>query len=133
MEVQPGFEAQVDFGTGAPVVGSDGRRRRTHVLRVVLSHSRKGYSEVVFTQLTYDFIGCLENAFEHFGGVPHTLVVDNLKAAVIKADWFDPDLNPKLADFCTRTRSAGWRRASPTCWAGLVRLARTAISGLRPW
>lgn len=100
MEVQPGFEAQVDFGTGAPVVGSDGKRRRTHVLRVVLSHSRKGYSEVVFTQSTDDFIGCLENAFEHFGGVPHTLVVDNLKAAVIKADWFDPDLNPKLADFC---------------------------------
>ncbi len=96
MEVSPGFEAQVDFGTGAPVVGSDGKRRRTHVLRVVLSHSRKGYSEAVFTQSTDDFIGCLENAFEHFGGVAHTLVVDNLKAAVIKADWFDP----KLAEFC---------------------------------
>ncbi len=25
---------------------------------------------------------------------------DNLKAAVIKADWYDPDLNPKLQDFC---------------------------------
>jgi transposase len=100
MEVPPGYEAQVDFGMGAPVVGSDGKRRRTHVLRVVLSHSRKGYSEAVFTQSTDDFIGCLENAFEHFGGVPHTLVVDNLKAAVIKADWFDPELNPKLAEFC---------------------------------
>jgi hypothetical protein len=100
MEVSPGFEAQVDFGTGAPVVGSDGKRRRTHVLRVVLSHSRKGYSEAVITQSTNDFIGCLENAFEHWGGVPHTLVVDNLKAAVIKADWFDPELNPKLAEFC---------------------------------
>lgn len=100
MEVSPGFEAQVDFGTGAPVVGSDGKRRRTHVLRIVLSHSRKGYSEAVFTQSTDDFISCLENAFEHFGGVPHTLVVDNLKAAVIKADWFDPELNPKLAEFC---------------------------------
>jgi hypothetical protein len=100
MESPPGFEAQVDFGTGAPVIGRDGRRRKTHVLRVVLSHSRRGYSEVVFTQSTDDFIQCLENAFEHFGGVPHTLVIDNLKAGVLKADWFDPELNPKLEDFC---------------------------------
>jgi hypothetical protein len=42
----------------------------------------------------------LENAFWHFGGVPKTLVPDNLKAAVIKADWYDPDLNPKLRSFC---------------------------------
>jgi transposase len=100
MESPPGFEAQVDFGTGAPVLGPDGRRRRTHVLRVVLSHSRRGYSEAVFTQSTADFIQCLENAFEHFGGVPRTLVIDNLKAGVLKADWFDPELNPKLEDFC---------------------------------
>ena len=43
---------------------------------------------------------CLENAFRHFGGVPKTIVPDNLKAAVIKADWYDPDLNPKLRSFC---------------------------------
>jgi transposase len=23
-----------------------------------------------------------------------------MKAAVLKADWFDPEINPKLADFC---------------------------------
>jgi hypothetical protein len=32
--------------------------------------------------------------------VPKTLVIDNLKAAVTKADWFDPDLNPKIQAFC---------------------------------
>jgi hypothetical protein len=42
----------------------------------------------------------LENAFRSFGGVPYTLSVDNLKAAVIKADWYDPEINPKLAEFC---------------------------------
>ena len=62
----------------------------------MLSHSRKAYSEAVFRQSTDDFIRCLENAFHHFGGVPKTLVIDNLKAAVTKADWFDPDLNPKI-------------------------------------
>ena len=50
MECAAGEEAQVDFGTGAPIVAADGKRRRTHVLRIVLSHSRKGFSEVVFRQ-----------------------------------------------------------------------------------
>jgi transposase len=100
MEVAPGEEAQIDFGTGARVIDGEGRRRRTHVLRVVLSHSRKAYSEVVYRQTTDNLIQCLENAFMHFGGVPKTIVPDNLKAAVIKADWYDPDLNPKLQSFC---------------------------------
>lgn len=100
MEVAPGEEAQIDFGKGAPLVDADGRRRRTHVIRIVLSHSRRAYSEVVHRQTTDDFIRCLENAFVHFGGVPKTLVPDNLKAAVLRADWYDPDLNPKLQSFC---------------------------------
>ena len=99
IECDPGDEAQVDFGTGAPVVGPDGKRRKTHVLRVVLSHSRKGYSEAVYRQTTDDFLRCLEGAFRHFGGVPRRLVLDNLKAAVQKADWFDPEINPKVRSF----------------------------------
>lgn len=99
MEVVPGEEAQVDFGRGAPVSMPDGKVRRPHVFRIVLSHSRKGYSEVVPRQTTEHFLRCLENAFWHFGGVPRTMVIDNLKAAVTKADWFDPELNPKLQAF----------------------------------
>lgn len=100
MEVAPGEEAQIDFGTGAPIIDAEGHRRRTHVLRIVLSHSRKAYSEAVYRQTTDSLIHCLENAFWHFGGVPKTLVPDNLKAAVLKADWYDPELNPKLRSFC---------------------------------
>lgn len=100
MESEPGEEAQVDFGTGAPIVSEDGRRRKSHVFRVVLSHSRKAYSEVVDRQTTENFIRALENAFRFFGGAPKTLVIDNLRAAVKKADWFEPDLNPKVRSFC---------------------------------
>ena len=100
MECEPGAEAQVDFGQGAPVLQPDGKRKRPHAFRIILSHSRKAYSEVVWRQSTEDFIRALENAFWHFGGVPRTLVIDNLKAAVSKADWFDPDLNPKVCEFC---------------------------------
>jgi len=100
LECLAGAEAQVDFGTGAPVIGSDGKRRKTHVFRIVLSHSRKAYSEATFRQTTDDFLGALENAFAHFGGVPQTLVIDNLKAAVAHPDWFDPVLTPKIQSFC---------------------------------
>ena len=66
----------------------------------MLNYSRKGYSEAVLRQDTETFLRCLENAVRHFGGVPMLLNLDNLKAAVLKADWFDPEINPKLADFC---------------------------------
>src|SRR5271165_339668 len=99
MEVEPGAEAQVDFGQGAWVM-VDGKRKRPHLFRVVLSHSRKGYTEVVWRQTTECFIRCLENAFRYFGGVPRTLITDNLRAAVTRADWFDPELNVKVEEFC---------------------------------
>ena len=100
IEVDPGGEAQIDFGRGAPVVGPDGRRRSTWFFRIVLSHSRKGYAEVVHKQTTESLIHCLENAFHAFGGVPQTLVFDNAKSAVLHADWYDPDLHPKITAFC---------------------------------
>ncbi len=100
MECVPGFEAQVDYGTGAPIVGADGKRRKTHVFRVVLSHSRKAYAEASFRQTTEEFLRCLENAFWQFGGVPQTIVIDNLRAAVKYPDWYDPELQPRLRGFC---------------------------------
>jgi transposase len=99
LEGEPGGEAQVDFGTGAPIIGPDGKRKKTHVLRIVLSFSRKAYSEAVYRQTTDDFLRCLENAFRHFGGAPRCLVLDNLRAAVNKPDWFDPEINPKVRSF----------------------------------
>jgi hypothetical protein len=66
----------------------------------VLSYSRKAYSEAVTKQDTETFLRCLENGLRSFGEVPHLLNLDNLKAAVLKANWFDPEINPKLADFC---------------------------------
>ena len=33
-------------------------------------------------------------------GFKTLLNLDNMKSAVLQADWFDPEINPKLADFC---------------------------------
>jgi len=99
MEVEPGEEAQVDYGTMMLIEGEDGRLKRAQLLRVTLSHSRRGYSEAMPSQDCESFIRGLENAFRHFGGVPLRLCPDNLKAAVSKADWHDPEVNPKLLSF----------------------------------
>ena len=78
MECAPGQELQVDFGQGAWVI-QEGKRRRPHLFRAVLSHSRKAYSEAVWRQTSESFLRCLENAFRYFGGVTATVVPDNLK------------------------------------------------------
>ena len=98
MECAPGEQLQIDFGQGA-WIETDGKRRRPHLFRAVLSHSRKGYSEAVWHQDTETFLRCVENALRHFGGVTQTVVIDNLKAGVLVADWYDPELNPKLREF----------------------------------
>lgn len=98
MECAPGQELQVDFGQGAWVM-EQGKRRRPHLFRAVLSYSRKAYSEAVWRQTSESFLRCLENAFRYFGGVTATVVPDNLKAGVLQADWYDPELHPKLEEF----------------------------------
>jgi transposase len=100
LECEPGEEVQLDFGLGAPIQEAEGKTRRSWVLRMVLSYSRKGYSEAVSRQDTETFLRCVENGLRSFGGSPLLLNLDNMKTAVLKADWFDPEINPKLADFC---------------------------------
>jgi len=94
IEVAPGTEAQVDFGymrlMWDPV---EKRRRRLWLFLMTLSHSRHVYGEMVFSQDTAAWIGCHQRAFRHFGGVPGKLVMDNLKAAIIKAALYDPKVN----------------------------------------
>lgn len=106
IEVQPGEEVQVDFGTGPTLLASDGQKRKTWIFRLVLSYSRKAYSQAVLRQDTETFLRCIESAFREFGGSTLTINLDNLKAAVLKADWADPELNPKLIDFARHYRTS---------------------------
>jgi transposase len=82
MECAPSQEVQVDFGKGAWVL-VNGKRKRPHLFRLILSHSRKGYSEAVWQQTTENFIRALENAFRSFGGVTHTTVIDYVPRHII--------------------------------------------------
>ncbi len=51
------------------------------------------------SQGTEDFLSCLAQTFSYLQGVPAGVVPDNLKAAVTKADRYEPQLNESLSDF----------------------------------
>jgi transposase len=89
----PGEEAQVDFGAAGPFVDpSTGRLRPASVFVMTLSFSRHQYAELVFDQKVGTWLGLHRRAFEWFDGVPHRVVLDNLKAAVLQATLHDPVL-----------------------------------------
>ena len=89
----PGEEAQVDFGpVGSLYDPASGRLRPAYVFVATLSFSRHQYAELVFDQKIPTWIGLHRRAFESWGGVPHRLVPDNLKAAVLQVLVDDPVL-----------------------------------------
>jgi len=100
MVSRPGEEAQVDFGMGAPVINPEtGRSKKPWLFKMTLGHSRHSYEEVVWQQTTETFIRCHINAFAAFGGVPKIVRIDNLKAGIIKCDWYDAFENPLYQSF----------------------------------
>lgn len=100
LEVEPGDQMQVDFGSGARCKNHEGKWIKTYVFRSVLSHSRKGTSEAVTRMTVEKFLLVLENAFWRLGGVPKVVLFDNGSCAVKNADWYDSELHPKIMDFC---------------------------------
>lgn len=92
IEVPPGAEAQVDFGyAGLSVDPHSGAVRKTWVFAMVLAYSRHLYAELVFDQRIATWLLCHQHAFAFFGGVPARVVPDNLKAAVVRASFTEPE------------------------------------------
>lgn len=98
----PGQEAQVDYGLGAPTIHPQtGKYRRPRLFCMKLSHSRKAFRKVVWESSTKIWCELHEEAFRFFGGVPEVIRLDNLKEGVIKADIYDPEINPLYAAMLT--------------------------------
>jgi transposase len=91
VETLPGEEGQVDFGFAGELVDPEtGELRRAWAFVMALSWSRHQYVEFVFDQKLETWLRLHRNAFSFFGGVPERVVVDNLKAAIIKACFHEP-------------------------------------------
>jgi transposase len=90
LEVAPGKEAQVDFGyAGRMEDPESGKKRKAWAFVMTLSNSRHQYAQFVFNQNISTWLRCHREAFEAFGGVPEKVVIDNLKAGIVKALWHD--------------------------------------------
>jgi transposase len=93
-----GEEAQVDFG----YIGTlkvDGKYRKAWVFVIVLSYSRYMYAQIVLDQSVKTFIQCHSNAMKYFGGVPQVVKIDNLKAGIIEANFYEPLVQRTYASF----------------------------------
>lgn len=63
-----------------------------------LPYSDYSFCMAVRSQSVEDFIYALDCCLREIGGVPKVLVPDNLKAAIIKANNYEPDVNRALED-----------------------------------
>lgn len=92
VETPPGQEAQVDFGYAGLLLDRAAQRmRKAWVFVMTLGFSRHMYAEIVFDQSLETWAALHVRAFEWFGGVPHRVVPDNLKAAVLRAVVHDAE------------------------------------------
>ena len=100
LEVDPGEEAQVDFGFGGVYRDPESDRlRRAWVFVMTLSCSRYQYAERVFDQSVATWLRLHRAAFEFFGGVPRRVVLDNLRAAIVHAALYDPEVQRSDREF----------------------------------
>lgn len=83
-ETPPGKQMQVDWA-----VMQRGPNRISAFL-ATLGYSRLAYVEFVGDEREETLLACHERAFAAFGGVPHTVLYDNMKTVVIQRDAHGP-------------------------------------------
>ncbi len=99
----------VDYaGDGVPVVIDrlTGEMRKAQIFVAVLGASSFTFAHASWTQALPDWIDAHVCAIEAIGGVPHLLVPDNTKTAVIKACFYDPLVNRTYAEMAAHYDTA---------------------------
>ncbi len=81
-ETKPGFQAQCDWTVLR--IG----KKPLYAFVMVLGYSRFAYVQVTDNMRQETFQQCHINAFEYFGGIPQTILYDNLKSVVIQRDKY---------------------------------------------
>jgi len=93
-EVEPGEEAQIDYGfMGTWFDPLAQRARRVWAFVMVLACSRHMFVRPVLSMDASSWVASHVAAFAFFAGAPRRLVPDNLANGVDKADIYDPKIN----------------------------------------
>ena len=97
---KPGQEAQVDFGKMGPIPDpKTGGPRQLWCLVVTLTFSRMQFAWPTFEQTTETVCEGLDAAWAFFGGMPASVLIDNAKAMIIKANATAPRVNDAFNDY----------------------------------
>ena len=99
----------VDYaGDGVPVVIDrlTGEIRMAQMFVAVLGASSFTFAKATWTQALPDWIDAHVRAFEAIGGVPELVVPDNVKTAIVKASFYDPQVNRTYADMAAHYGTA---------------------------
>ena len=107
-----GEKAFVDYsGKRIGIVDpATGEIREAEIFVGVLGASNLTYAEATWTQQLPDWTGAHVRMFRFFGGAPKLLVPDNLKSGVIKASFYDPEINRTYGAMAAHYPSASCRR-----------------------
>ena len=100
LEHKPGERCFFDYADGIDIVDRNtGEVRKTWLCCGVMAMSSMTFGEFTFSQKREELMRSIEKSFRYFGGVTPYVTVDNQKAAVNMAHWYDPDVNPAFVDF----------------------------------
>ena len=96
---EAGAVMQTDYaGQTLPLIDpKTGEICQAQVFVAVLPASNLTFAYASLSQKLPDWIEGQIRALSFFGGVPKTIVCDNLKAGVAKPLWFEPTINPTFA------------------------------------
>lgn len=99
-ETPPGQQGQVDWGHCWTILGR--RRIKIHLFVMTLGYSRRMFARGAPNERLPNFLQCHQEAFEHFGGLPHEILYDNTRTVVISRDFEGRHIqwNSTFWDFC---------------------------------
>jgi transposase len=95
-----GDKAFVDYSGKRPRLfdAKTGEATEVELFVMVLGASNYTYAEATRTQRLEDFVASTVRGLDFFGAAPALLVPDQLKSAVKKADWCEPEINDTYAE-----------------------------------
>ncbi len=100
LEYQPSDMIMIDFAGKKQhyIDASTGEQIPCEVFVAILPFSGLIFCQAVHSQQTGDFMHCINAMLKFYGGVPATIVCDNLKTAVKRADRYEP----QFTDICNQ-------------------------------
>lgn len=81
-ETSPGEQAQVDWKENVSIVLNNGTKIVINILVMTLSYSRFKLAKVCLSKDRETVMECLTGFFKELGGVPKTIVFDNMKSVM---------------------------------------------------